>query len=889
MQVTRSASERGLGDLSMASFSKNITGDHKLSADGTDRRRMHAAQHVVIAYSDRAEYEEGRARWRAYQDEVLHARLDHRTGQRPPLDTEYRPPPSFLSEVFDMFNPLDPINACRRSSTATSGPSSAPTAGRCRSSRHHQGVLLRLADPDERYTAVRLRSDLPRRASSRRDDGEWTLELARAGRRRGSSTSSRSCDGDGGTRVRLRPGQPAARARRVRREVGARCCPATSRPAWLDAEAGRRAPLRARRTAARARRERRRRRSGAPRTPSPREPLPLLRRPRRAGVRRARRPHALHRRHDRAPATLPPAPRRAARPRATATSGTRPRRATRGALVPRRAAGARATEVAVDGGRSAWAPASARWRCCTPSAGTPARFGALFLQSGSFFIPRFDAQERRFPRYHRIVALRRARCCAAAGTAAPVPAVLTCGAAEENIAQQPRDGARAAAQGYDAAARGARHAQLHGLARRVRPAPDAAARGGRGERTPRRAVLAGDRRQRRRSSPTATGAGRCSSFPAEGGSAWDFEDQRHGRRGRRADRRRPREALLRRLLRRRVVVEPRRCRSRSARARTSRYESWIARPGRAVDPRRLRRRAGDRHARRQPRRLPRRQLRAPARRPVPARARLLRQLRPGRPGTRWGERGEAAYFNNPIDYARAHAAATTSTGCAAGVSLLLVCGQGQWEDTTGVAAEHQAPRAACSREGHPARAGPLGPRRPARLAVLARTARPSSATVLLMDDADAPDRAAARHRGGLADRVRDARLAGSARSRTPRHHAPRHHRADHDGAVRPARQAALRPRRRPARLLVLPPARVAEEGRADGRRVPAQQPVHVPVDGEARGLLRDAAARAEGPADRARPAQEPARQRALRLHGGEVQPAVRPRRDRRARSATRCS
>ena len=40
---------------------------------------------------------------------VLHARLDRLSGQRPPLDTEYRPPPSFLSEVFDMFNPLDPM------------------------------------------------------------------------------------------------------------------------------------------------------------------------------------------------------------------------------------------------------------------------------------------------------------------------------------------------------------------------------------------------------------------------------------------------------------------------------------------------------------------------------------------------------------------------------------------------------------------------------------------------------------------------------------------------------------------------------------------------------------------------------------------------------------
>ena len=41
-------------------------------------------------------------------------------------------------------------------------------------------------------------------------------------------------------------------------------------------------------------------------------------------------------------------------------------------------------------------------------------------------------------------------------------------------------------------------------------------------------------------------------------------------------------------------------------------------------------------------------------------------------------------------------AATTSTGCARRLSLLLVCGQGQWEDTTGVARVHQAPRRRCS-------------------------------------------------------------------------------------------------------------------------------------------------------------------------------------------------
>ncbi|MFL6076562.1 MAG: alpha/beta hydrolase [Mycobacteriales bacterium] len=52
---------------------------------------------------------------------------------------------------------------------------------------------------------------------------------------------------------------------------------------------------------------------------------------------------------------------------------------------------------------------------------------ALFLQSGSFFHPRHDAHEARFPYYDRIVAF------VATVTAGGVPAVLTCGTAEENL------------------------------------------------------------------------------------------------------------------------------------------------------------------------------------------------------------------------------------------------------------------------------------------------------------------------------------------------------------------------------------------------------------------------------------------------------------------------
>jgi enterochelin esterase-like enzyme len=57
-------------------------------------------------------------------------------------------------------------------------------------------------------------------------------------------------------------------------------------------------------------------------------------------------------------------------------------------------------------------------------------FGGLFLQSASFFTPRFDAHESRFPRYGRIVRFVRA-----ALRAGPVEArvAMTCGRAEENV------------------------------------------------------------------------------------------------------------------------------------------------------------------------------------------------------------------------------------------------------------------------------------------------------------------------------------------------------------------------------------------------------------------------------------------------------------------------
>jgi esterase/lipase superfamily enzyme len=48
----------------------------------------------------------------------------------------------------------------------------------------------------------------------------------------------------------------------------------------------------------------------------------------------------------------------------------------------------------------------------------------------------------------------------------------------------------------------------------------------------------------------------------------------------------------------------------------------------------------------------------------------------------WGERGDAVYFNNPADYV-AHLHGDHLDWLRSQLSLLLVCGQGQWEDTTG--------------------------------------------------------------------------------------------------------------------------------------------------------------------------------------------------------------
>ncbi len=79
----------------------------------------------------------------------------------------------------------------------------------------------------------------------------------------------------------------------------------------------------------------------------------------------------------------------------------------------------------------------------------PGTFAGLFLQSGSFFVPRFDRHESGFPRYGRIVRNVRG-VLRAAGHEDPIPVAMTCGAAEENVHNNRLMAAALSGQGYAA-------------------------------------------------------------------------------------------------------------------------------------------------------------------------------------------------------------------------------------------------------------------------------------------------------------------------------------------------------------------------------------------------------------------------------------------------------
>jgi enterochelin esterase-like enzyme len=77
----------------------------------------------------------------------------------------------------------------------------------------------------------------------------------------------------------------------------------------------------------------------------------------------------------------------------------------------------------------------------------PAAFAGLFLQSSSFFRRRLDRQESRYRWYVRIVRFTD-RVVAASATARAVPVGLTCGRAEENLANNRELAATLSRQGH---------------------------------------------------------------------------------------------------------------------------------------------------------------------------------------------------------------------------------------------------------------------------------------------------------------------------------------------------------------------------------------------------------------------------------------------------------
>ncbi len=75
----------------------------------------------------------------------------------------------------------------------------------------------------------------------------------------------------------------------------------------------------------------------------------------------------------------------------------------------------------------------------------------------------------------------------------------------------------------------------------------------------------------------------------------------------------------------------------------------------------------------------------------------------------WGEHGETTYFNTPADYVQ-HLHGDHLDWLRQQVFLTLVVGQGMWEDSTKALPETRALAATARRQGHPARAGPVGAR-----------------------------------------------------------------------------------------------------------------------------------------------------------------------------------
>ena len=298
--------------------------------------------------------------------------------------------------------------------------------------------VLRVDDPHQQYAAVRLCSDVPLRAREfERDNGSWVLRLPRMRLARLEYQLELSGH-DGATEVVCDPGNPR-RAPGAFGEKSVLWAPEYRPPDWLSAE---RAELGFEEVEVRV--------LGRPlgiRIGSPGEgTLPLL-------VAHdgpeydelASLTHyagAMIERGVLPPfrvALLPPGERDEWYS-ASAVYGRSLCRAIVPALYDTVAVAGRPVGMGASLGALAMLQAQRTW---------PGTFAGLFLQSGSFFIPRFDRHESGLPRYGRIVRFVRGVLQARA-TAEPVPVMMTCGGEEENAHNNRVMASALAAQGYDA-------------------------------------------------------------------------------------------------------------------------------------------------------------------------------------------------------------------------------------------------------------------------------------------------------------------------------------------------------------------------------------------------------------------------------------------------------
>jgi enterochelin esterase-like enzyme len=307
-------------------------------------------------------------------------------------------------------------------------------------------LTFRFADPEGRYAAVRLCSDLPlsdRERSFSRDGADWVLEIDPPAITR-LEYHLEVTDADGFTETGPDPGNPL-RAPGAFGEKSVLLTPGYKPPGWLDAPAvdggSEDFAIRGRGLGAHVHG-----RIWSPAGTAADAPLPLLvahdgpEYDKLAGLTRYAAAQI-------AAGALPPyrvallAP--GARDEWYSASALYSRALYVDVIPALRAA------VAVEGPPVGMGASLGALAMLVTQRRAPGTFGALFLQSGSFFMPRFDAQESGFPRYARIVRVVR-RILRTLEHPDPVPAALTCGTAEENVFNN-RVMARALAeQGYEA-------------------------------------------------------------------------------------------------------------------------------------------------------------------------------------------------------------------------------------------------------------------------------------------------------------------------------------------------------------------------------------------------------------------------------------------------------